>query len=60
MAAYKTGALVHLKYYTPFQKISLKWITRSKQEFQNDNPVRLHVSHIGIIGESPGQGGGGV
>ena len=26
MAAYKTGAFVRSKYYTPFQKMPLKWI----------------------------------
>ena len=30
MAAYKTGAFVRSKYYTPFQKTPLKWIPRSK------------------------------
>ena len=30
MAAYKTGALVRSKYHTPFWKMPLNWIPRSK------------------------------
>ena len=30
MAAYKTGAFLRSKYYTPFKKTPLKWIPRSK------------------------------
>ena len=38
MAAYKTGAFVHLKYYTPFSKMPLKWIPRSKSGASKSRP----------------------
>ena len=38
MAAYKTGAFMHPKYYTPFYKAPLKWIPCSKSGASNSRP----------------------
>ena len=38
MAAYKTGAFVRSKYYTPFQETPLKWIPCSKLGASKSRP----------------------
>ena len=50
MAAYKTGAFVRSKYYTPFQKTPLKWIPRSKSGASNSRPRWVAHTRIGNVG----------
>ena len=47
MAAYKTGAFVRSKYYTPFWKTPLKWIPRSKSGASKSRPRWAAHTRIG-------------
>ena len=49
MAAYKTGAFVHSKYYTPFYRTPLKWIPRSSKS----RPCWAAHTRIGNVWEYP-------
>ena len=51
MTAYKTGAFVRSKYYTPFQKTRLKWIPRSKSEASKSRPRWAAHTRIGNVWE---------
>ena len=53
MAAYKTGAFVLSKYYTPFQKKPLKWIPRSKSGASKSRPRWAAHTRIGNVWEYP-------
>ena len=53
MAAYKSGAFVRSKYYTPFQKTRLKWIPRSKSEASKSRPLWAAHTRIGNVWEYP-------
>ena len=53
MAAYKTGAFVRLKYYTPFSKMPLKWIPRSKSGASKSRPRWVTHTCIGNVWEYP-------
>ena len=53
MAAYKTGAFVHSKYYTPFWKTPLKWIPHSKSGASKSPPSWAAHAHIGNVWEYP-------
>ena len=56
MAAYKTGAFVHSKYYTPFWKTPLKWIPHSKSGASKSPPRWAAHAHIGNVWEYPPPG----
>ena len=51
MAAYKTGAFVRSKYYTPFLKTPLKWIPRSKSGASKSRPRWAAHTRIGNVWE---------
>ena len=53
MAAYKTGAFVRSKYYTPFQKTPLKLIPRSKSGASKSRPRWATHTSIGNVWEYP-------
>ena len=53
MAAYKTGAFVRSKYYTPFQKTPVKWIPRSKSGASKSRPRWAAHTRIGNVWEYP-------
>ena len=53
MAAYKTGAFVRLKYYTPFSKMPLKWIPCSKSGASKSRPRWVTHTRIGNVWEYP-------
>ena len=53
MAAYKSGAFVRSKYYTPFQKTPLKWIPRSKSGASKSQPRWAAHTCIGNVWEYP-------
>ena len=53
MAAYKTGAFVRLKYYTPFSKMPLKWIPRSNSGASKSRPRWVTHTRIGNVWEYP-------
>ena len=53
MAAYKSGAFVRSKYYTPFKKTRLKWIPRSKSEALKSRPRWAAHTRIGNVWEYP-------
>ena len=53
MAAYKTGAFVRSKYYTPFQKTLLKWIPRSKSGASKSRPHWAAHTRTGNVWEYP-------
>ena len=53
MAAYKSGAFVRSKYYTPFQKTPLKWIPRSKSGASKSRPGWAAHTRIGNVWEYP-------
>ena len=53
MAAYKTGAFVRSKYYTPFYKTPLKWIPRSKSGASKSRPREAAHPRIGNVWEYP-------
>ena len=53
MAAYKTGAFVRSKYYTPFYKTPLKWIPHSKSGASKSQPRSAAHTHIGNVWEYP-------
>ena len=53
MAAYKTGALVRSKYYTPFSKTPLKWIPRSKLGASKSRPRWVAHTRIDNVWEYP-------
>ena len=53
MAAYKTGAFVRSKYYTPFYKTPLKWIPRSKSGASKSRLRRAAQTRIGNAWEYP-------
>ena len=53
MTAYKTGAFVHSKYYTPFYKMPLKWIPRSKSGASKSQPHLAAHTRIGNVWEYP-------
>ena len=48
MVAYKTGAFMRSKYYTPFQKRCLKWIPHSKLGALKSRPCWVAHTCIGI------------
>ena len=54
MAAYKPGAFVHQKYYTPFQKTFLKWIPCSKSGAPKSLPrwAAHNCIHVRIVWEN--------
>ena len=56
MAAYKTGAFVRSKYYTPFLKTPLKWIPRSKSGASKARPRWAAHTRIGNVWEYPPAG----
>ena len=49
MAAYKTGAFVRSKYYTPSKERPLKWIPVLNQELQNQEPRWAAHTRIGNV-----------
>ena len=49
MAAYKTGAFVRSKYYTPFLKTPLKWIPRSKSGASKSRARWAAYARIGNV-----------
>ena len=51
MAAYKTGAFVRSKYYTPVYKTPLKWIPRSKSGGSKSRPPWAAHTRIGNVWE---------
>ena len=53
MAAYKSGAFVRSKYYTPFYKTRLKWIPRSKSGASKSRPLWAAHTRIGNVWEYP-------
>ena len=53
MAAYKTGALVRSKYYTPFYKTPLKWIPRSKSGASKSRLRWAAHTRLGNVWEYP-------
>ena len=53
MAAYKTGAFVRSKYYTPFLKTPLKWIPRSKSGASKSLPHWAAHTRISYVWEYP-------
>ena len=53
MAAYKSGAFVRSKYYTPFYKTPLKWIPRSKSGASKSRPLWAAHTRIGNVWEYP-------
>ena len=53
MAAYKTGAFVRSKYYTPFYKTPVKWIPQSKSGASKSRPRWAAHTHIGNVWEYP-------
>ena len=53
MAAYKIGAFMRLKYYTPFYKTPLKWISRSKSGASKSQPRWAAHTRIGNVWECP-------
>ena len=53
MAAYKTGAFVRSKYYTPFWKMPLNWIPRSKSGASKSRPRWAAHTRIGNVWEYP-------
>jgi len=53
MAAYKTGAFMRSKYYTPFWKTPLKWIPRSKPGASKSRPRWAAHTRIGNVWEYP-------
>ena len=53
MAAYKTGAFVRSKYYTPFQKTPLKWTPRSKLGASKSPPRQAAHTRISNVWEYP-------
>ena len=53
MAAYKTGAFMRSKYYTPFWKTPLKWIPRSKPGASKSRPCWAAHTGIGNVWECP-------
>ena len=53
MDAYKTGAFVRSKYYTPFEKTPLKWIPRSKSGASKSQPRWAAHTRIGNVWEYP-------
>ena len=56
MAAYKTGAFVCSKYYSPFLKTPLKWIPRSKSGASKSRPSWGVHTRIGNVREYPPRG----
>ena len=52
-AAYKRGAFVRSKYYTPFYKTRLKWIPRSKSGASKSRPLWAAHTRIGNVWEYP-------
>ena len=58
MTAYKTGAFVQSKYYTPFYKTLLKWIPRSKSGASKSRPHLAAHTRIGNVWEYPPPGHG--
>ena len=61
MSAYKSGAFVRSKYYTPFYKTPLKWIPRSKSGASKSRPLWAAHTRIGNVWEytPPGIPGAG-
>ena len=62
MAAYKTGAFVRSKYYTPFQKTPVKWIPRSKSGASKSRPrwaVHTCIGNVWELGVPPPPGAAG-
>ena len=57
MAAYKIGAFMRLKYYTPFYKTPLKWISRSKSGASKSQPRWAAHTRIGNVWKYPPPGG---
>ena len=53
MAAYKTGAFLRSKCYTPFYKTLLKWIPRSKSGASKSRPLWAAHTRIGNVWEYP-------
>ena len=53
MVAYKTGAFVRSKYYTPFLKTPLKLISRSKSGASKSRPRWAAYIRIGNVWEYP-------
>ena len=53
MAAYKAGASVTSKYYTPFYKTPLKRIPVLNQELQSHDPVGLYMPVLVMYGSTP-------
>ena len=53
MAAYKTGAFLRSKYYTPFWKTPLKLIPRSKSGASKSRPRWAAHTRIGNVWEYP-------
>ena len=53
MAAYKTGAFLRSKYYTPFYKTPLKWIPLSKSGALKSRPRWAAHTRIGNVWEYP-------
>ena len=51
MAAYKTGAFLHSKYYTPFYKTPLQWIPRSKSGASKSRPCWAAHTRLGNVWE---------
>ena len=51
MDAYKTGAFVRSKYYTPFYEMPLKWIPRSKPGASKSRPRWAAHTRIGNVWE---------
>ena len=56
MAAYKTGAFLRSKCYTPFYKTPLKWIPCSKSAASKSQPRWEAHTHIGNVWEYPAPG----
>ena len=47
MVAYKSGAFVRSRYYTPSQKMCLEWISRSiTQDLQNHDLIERHIPRM--------------
>ena len=56
MAAYRTGAFLRSKYYTPFYNTPLKWIPRSKSGALKSRPRWAAHTRIGNVWEYPPPG----